>query len=265
MMSVSEKTYFTNGWLANSLSELDQSSILEVFNCLEDDYSKRTYLCFVNWRVHHEEIADIPLDIIPEEDKYHNDITSSLSSCSGVFVDVGAYDLTFSLRTLNENGLITCCYAFEPEDVAYEICRKVLSDNPSLSPNIILEKIAITDMSGELSFVHGNGLASRIVREKHEGLGSAQVTTLDEYFHDKADVERIAAIKFHIEGDELPALRSSMQIIERDRPLLMFNCSHNRDGLWAIQRECLSLPNYKYYMRSYAYCGEGLTFYAIPV
>ena len=264
LMGEVKEAYFTNGWFSGELSEGDRTSIREVYECLADEYSKVTYLSYLNWRVRKSEFKDLKLEIIDEANKYNNQITKAVLSHSKTIVDVGAFDLWFSISSLKSMPLIESVYAFEPDKESFSVCEEVQRDDVSIANKVQLEPYAISGEKGLLNFISGHGLASRLVHESGVDMERVPVTTIDEYFKTHMVKHKIGVIKYHIEGDELSALRASKTTIEKHRPLLMFNCSHNRDCLWAIQKECLALKNYDYYMRSYAYYGEGLTFYAVP-
>lgn len=264
LLYITESAYFSNGWFSGFLSSEDKIKIFHVFDSLDDITSQKTYLDFINWRVSRDEFQNIEANIISEDIKYHNEITHNCLSNDGSIVDVGSFDLSFSIKSLELFLNISKSYAFEPDNSSYAYCLKKLHETPAYYENIKLEHLAISEYKGLVSFAHGHGLASRLVHQKSETLQKVEVTTLTEYFIDNKIDNNVIAIKIHNEGDELQALKGAKAMIEKERPLLMVNCSHNRDGLYDIQQECMNFKNYKYYMRSHAFYGEGLTFYAVP-
>jgi len=259
------KAYFTNGWYSGCLTRIDKENIKFVYDRLGDQFSKETYLNFLKWRISHKENNLSENNIINEDTKYFNNLTISSLSKPGIVLDVGAFDLSFSLEALDKNESIENIIAFEPDNESYNECIKILIQKPSKLEKISLFKTAISNNSREQAFVHGHGLASRLVEEDKEIFKSIKTINLDEFIYSGNYKSEITAIKLHIEGKELNALLGAKNLIKNYRPLLMINCSHNRDGLWKIPYYMMQYKDYRFYMRSHAFYGEGLTFYAVPI
>lgn len=258
------KAYFTNGWNSGSLTSIDKENIEFVYDRLGDSFSKETYLNFLKWRISHKENNLSENNIINEDIKYFNEHTIPSLSKPGIVLDVGAFDLSFSLDVLDKNESLESILAFEPDNESYNECIKILNREPSKFEKISLFKTAISNNCREQAYAHGHGLASRLVEEDNEILESTKTINLDEFISSNNYESEITAIKLHIEGEELNALIGAKNIIKTNRPLLMINCSHNRDGLWEIPYYMMKYKDYNFYMRSHAFYGEGLTFYAVP-
>ena len=221
-----EEAYFSNGWFSGSISIEDKVNLYKVFENLDDIRSKETYLDFINWRVSRNEFDNIESSIISENEKYNNEITQSCLSKLGSIVDVGSFDLSFSLKSLDLYPSISKSYAFEPDKSSYAYCLKKLEENHTHIGKIKLEPLAISEVTGMVCFAHQHGLASRLVHKESNQLEKVDVTNLTEYFNKNKIDDTLIAIKIHNEGDELQTLKGARSLIEQHRPLLMVNCSH---------------------------------------
>ncbi len=258
-----DEAHFSNGWSSGELSKEDKEKIEFVYNRLEDSFSKKTYLNFLRWRISRKEKNLSENDLIIEDIKYFNDQTIPALNKPGIIIDGGAFDLSFSLKAIKYNKTLNRIMAFEPDDESYDECLKMLEEMPEINGKIALYKIALSDSSGEKSFTHGHGLASRLI----EGTNinePVKTVDLDSFISNESIEEKISAVKLHIEGEELKALVGADNIIKKHKPLLMINCSHNREGLWKIPHHVMQYDGYKFFMKSHAFYGEGLTFYAVP-
>lgn len=258
-----KEAHFSNGWQAGPLSEEDQYHIKEVFRCLSDEISKRTYLSFVQWRVARIEGDNVQNNLIDEKNKYFNELTKKTFDRNGAVIDGGAFDLTFSLEVVEKYPSVTKVYALEPDNESQGICAAAINSG-NADKRIELHRVAVSNRIGQMPFVHGHGLASRLTEADDQNVGTAPATTLDGLQGLMASEGPVIAVKLHVEGHERQALEGARRLIKAQRPLLMVNCSHNRDGLWRIPFECMRFNGYSFYMRQHAYYGEGLTFYAVP-
>lgn len=256
--------FFTNGWQSGELSVEDYANIEKVYDNLSDEQSKKTYLTFLAWRIARNENVDMVRDIIHEENKYVNSLTLPAMSRKGIIFDAGAFDLSFSLDVIKRRLPATTIVAFEPDHLNYAACQKTLASGLH-APQIAISSSAVSDRTDLLPFVHGHGLASRLGDGNNNACHPVVTCTLDDYYEDLRTTEPIVAIKLHVEGHELEALKGARKIIAKHRPLLLINCSHNRDGLWKIPSFCMQYDRYQFYMRQHAYYGEGLTYYAVPI
>lgn len=254
-------TYFSNGWYAGELSALDKQAIRAVHAGFNDDASQALYRDLLLWRISRQEHPAFAQHIIDEKDKYFNELTHSAMTADGVWIDGGAFDLGVSLQALQHYPDAEVI-AFEPDPAAFKNCKQILNSTAAKTQPK-LTSLALSDKTTELPFAADHGLASRLVHDEAE-LAQVPTVSIDSYLAESESGKAVAVIKLHIEGEELAALRGAEQTIRQYRPLLMVNCSHNREGLWAIQQYCMQWSGYQFYLRSHAFYGEGVTFYAIP-
>lgn len=256
-----EGACFTNGWQTGPLGSEDIAGIENVHDRLSDNRSRQAYRSFLSWRIARREITASSQGIIDEGEKYVNHLTLDALNRSGIVIDAGAFDLSFSLDVLKVQNPPKKIYAFEPDNESFEMCRTV-AKTKGLTGRLSLSPMAVCDRNGLGPFVHGHGLASRLTDGRHGQ--PVSTCTLDGFYEDLETEEPITAIKLHVEGHELESLEGAQNIISRHRPLILVNCSHNRDGLWKLPHFCMGYDGYRFYMRCHAYYGEGLTFYAVP-
>ncbi|MCB2082263.1 MAG: FkbM family methyltransferase [Rickettsiales bacterium] len=255
--------HFTNGWHSGVLSAEDHSMIRQVYAALSDDASREAYRHFLLWRIARKALPESEALLIPEEKKYFNSLTTLPLLLDATLLDVGAFDLFFTVQALNKTYnpyRPASIIAMEPDPESYARCVALLDTLPERERECItLSPRAISDIVGEAAMHTGSDLASRLVEGGKERV---QTTTLDALGR---KYEAIRYIKLHVEGAELPALKGGVDCITRHRPIVVANCAHTREGLWEIARFLMQhTEGYQYYFRAYANYGEGLSFYAVP-
>ena len=143
-----------------------------------------------------------------------------------VFVDIGANIGWFSLhmgRVLGPGG--GCVYAIEPvpqsrSELASNVTLNELTDVISIWP------CALGAEPGEMELIVPRAYPSAAsARQLHPDLPSdvvrCPVTTLD-HFAREHGVAKVDVIKCDVEGAELMVLDGAMDVITRDRPVMMF-------------------------------------------
>lgn len=144
----------------------------------------------------------------------------------GFALDVGA---NIGNHSLYFDSYYDGVYAFEPHPLTF----KILELNSKLGNNIIAKNIGASDNSGELSLVnelYSLGGAS-LHAENYEGRKDIQISRITvepldsiEYLLEKD----ISLIKIDVEGHELQVLKGCKELINRNKPVLMFE-QHLRD------------------------------------
>lgn len=266
-----QELHFTNGWHTGTLSDEDKENIAYVYHHLADDSSRAAYLHNVNWRVSR---TLLPLDsypLISEDDKYFNTITVSTALADSTLLDVGTFDLFFTLQALDPvlNPYPPAhIIAYEPDPESYARCTQILAQcEPAIRKRITLSSLAVSHTDGGKNMIGGNDLASRLVDNtaltgKETGILHVRTATLDTLC---ANLKNVSYIKLHVEGEELQCLQGGIDSLQQHRPVIVANCSHNRDGLWKIAHFAMQhLEDYRFYFRAHANYGEGLSFYAVP-
>lgn len=261
--------HFANGWQSGALSDADKAGIAAVYENLADDASRAVYLDNLAWRISRAAPRQRGF-LISEDDKYFNAITRYAPMKDTHFLDVGAFDLFFTLQALDA-GCNTYpparVLALEPDPESYAVCERVYAAlSAEKRGKVTLSRLAVSGKAGRMQILSGHDLSSKLVRADNlsgrETLTECETTTLDAL---ASDLPAVGYVKLHVEGEELPALKGGVQCFAKHRPVVALNCSHNRDGLWEISDFLMRhTEDYRYYFRSHAHYGEGLTFYAAP-
>lgn len=135
----------------------------------------------------------------------------------------GSYIWTLS-RAAGKSGQVV---AFEPQRKLAVYLREMVQ-SCGLN-NVRVEEKGISDHAGAMQLmVPGGGtspgasLEQSILHRENCATYPVEVVSLDEYF--AARTRKISAIKIDVEGHEFAALRGAQNILERDAPLLVFEC-----------------------------------------
>lgn len=176
------------------------------------------------------------------------------------FIDVGVFDLTTTLKFFdycNKNNVRKAkSIAFEPDNIAYENCKKIKSEHPDY--DIELLKYGLYSENTTLKFVETANSAS-FISEK-DGTVSIDVVALDNVVD-----EKVTFIKMDVEGAELEALKGAAETIKKYRPKLAISVYHKPEDIIEIPMYIKSLvPEYKLYMRHYSWGEHETVLYALP-
>lgn len=146
-----------------------------------------------------------------------------------VCIDVGANIGIHTITMAHAAGLTGKVFAFEPATVTYPRLLENIALNPWLQDRIVTEKLGVSDTPGTLKLfasgeLQGNAYMGQY-NEKFWNSGSADdfevcpVTALDSYL--PSDY-RVSFIKIDVEGMELEVLQGGAKMIERDRPIIVY-------------------------------------------
>lgn len=158
-----------------------------------------------------------------------------------VHLDVGAQIGSYSMLAASSNAIV---YALEPDPNNRRFLKRNLSNNHL---SVSVTNVGAWNAPAILSF-RSHGALSSI-----KGVGTIP-TTLP--FHDQIKVDRIDhivkslgiekvdVIKMDIEGAEIEALEGARETILKDRPVLLIEAYHIRDGQPTLERVLAVLRNF---------------------
>lgn len=241
-----------------------KKEIEEVYDLLEDDLSKDTYLCMLNARVN----CDQPDESIVDDRQYFCLRDFLIRDPKEVFVDVGAYvgDSTEEY-IFRRAGVFDHIYTFEPDSNNYDALsvrlKRLKSEWNIDDSRIGTFKMAVGDRESEAVFetnIGNFGLGSKIIPENNEdGLPKISVTTLDSFFGKK----KVSYIKADIESFEYNMLMGGKKVIEMQKPKLAVCIYHNPTDMYSIPLLVKRLnPDYKIKIRQHAYNLDETVLYA---
>jgi FkbM family methyltransferase len=135
----------------------------------------------------------------------------------------GSYVWTLS-RAAGKTGQVV---AFEPQRKLAAYLREMVQSCGL--HNVRIEEKGISDHAGTMQLMipggdtsPGASLEQGILQHEECATYPVEVVSLDEYFATRS--RRITAIKIDVEGHEFAVLRGAQNILERDAPLLVFEC-----------------------------------------
>ena len=241
-----------------------KKEIEEVYNLLEDDLSKDTYLCMLNARVN----CDLPDESIVDDRQYFCLREFMIINPQEVFVDIGAYVGDSMEEYIRRRaGVFGHIYAFEPDPNNYDamsVRLKRLKEEWNIDDSRIETfKMAVGDHESKAvfeSYSDNYGLGSKIVpEEKGDGSCQISVTTLNSLFGDK----KVSYIKADIESFEYNMLMGGKKVIEMQKPKLAICIYHNPTDMYSIPLLVKRLnPDYKIKIRQHSYNLDETVLYA---
>ena len=146
----------------------------------------------------------------------------------GAFVDVGANTGLYAVLAARARPGIDV-HAFEPFPPVLEVLRSNVALNRPFA-HVTVHPLAISDTAGPCtlhlppplgSIIHTSASMDPDFNPPGGEVVSAQATTLDEFWFDGGQ-PRIGVVKIDTEGTEDQVLVGGRQLIERDRPLLIY-------------------------------------------
>lgn len=237
--------------LSAELIRASRSDIVEAYEMLEDESSRRLFATLLKFRLTLD-----PLDLPdPVADQYFPEFWPM--SDSEVYVDVGACDGD-TLRDFlaRATGGFSRYFALEPDP---ENLRALIRDIP---PNIA-DRVSVIPMAagaarGVVSFVANLGGESRV------GVGgemTAEVAPLDEILSGHT----VTSIKVDVEGYESEVLLGARGVIATDMPKIALSVYHKIPDLWTLpvwlKRE---RPGYRYFLRHHTPEVYDTVLYCLP-
>lgn len=219
-----------------------RAKITDVFELLQDEYSKKVYLALLNYR--------LTLDFNELKGIYDNDseqyFAKDIISFRGdeVFVDAGTYDgmtiKEYMERCNNHYGQVIC---FEADEKNVSTIKKNFS-----SWGINRAEIYHLGLWSHKTTLKFDAIGSGSGRISEKGTVFIEADSLDSVLAGY----KIDFIKMDIEGAEIEALKGASKIIGSLAPTLAISIYHNPEDIFAIPLLIHKLnPDYKLYIRHY--------------
>ncbi|MCX5796851.1 MAG: FkbM family methyltransferase [Elusimicrobia bacterium] len=246
-----------NGWFAGPLTAEDKLGIRTVLASLADAHSRAAYLQFLAWRLLREDWIYDGAPVIPHERYFIKPVINSLTENED-FIDVGAYDgcVLFQLLQCVRNRL-SSALMIEPDRRNVARLRNSLAKlHPAIRSKVTILPVALSNLTGEVHFSHGFGMASRLFESAKDLVKSIRLDDLD---------APVSFIKLHVEGGEYDAILGGQKTLRRCQPIVTATAYHNRNGLWKTPLLLAqTLPEHTFYFRLHTWCGTGAVYYALP-
>ncbi len=133
-------------------------------------------------------------------------------------------------------------YTFEPVSQNYNLMLKTIELNNK--DNIIPINLALSDKKETIN-INLSDSSSSMINTNTDKYESINTTTLDEWISDNP--MEIGLIKVDIEGAEPKFIKGALEIIKKQRPILIISIYHNSDDFFLIKPYIESLNlNYKF-------------------
>lgn len=225
------------------------------YELLEDDKSKKLFAALLNYRMSRD--VSYLNGLVDELDTQYFD--SALFDINNVsFADCGAFtgDTIENFIKLT-NGQYKRIYAFEPDNEIFRRLEKNVKDNRW--SNVLAYNVGTYSKKAQLQFASvkdGTDMAGHI---SEQGNVIINVDALDNIILDD-----IGLIKMDIEGAEYDALLGCKRLIQKFKPILAICIYHRRDDYYKLINLVHSMhPDYKLYVRQYAYNDNETVLYAV--
>lgn len=238
-----------------------KQEILDVYDMLSDDLSKRTYADMLLLRAGIRRA--IPEELVCGRIYFSHPAFTPLSK-SDVFVDLGAY-VGDSMESYiwNVDGVFRKIYAFEPEEQNVQAMRcraQRLKKEWALADGKIEIVHAGIGKSESVMYVGSVAPEGPSLGAKLYGEGGQQVPvhSVDSFFH-----ERVTFIKADIEGFEYDMLLGAEQTIKACRPRMAISIYHGASDLYSIPLLIKAFcGDYKFAVRHHTYRLDDTVLYA---
>jgi FkbM family methyltransferase len=148
-------------------------------------------------------------------------------------VDIGAHKGAYTYWMQRAVGPTGKVVAFEPQPRLASRLRALVAKMSLIQ--VTIEQMGLSDSpaTGEL-FVPGDGgsspgasLVGKSITGAHTTISDIKLETLDRYFPEGRPV---SLIKCDVEGHELAVFKSGKKLLERDHPLIMFECEERHQS-----------------------------------
>ena len=211
---------------------------IELYNMLEDDKSKNTFLNLIRYRI----TTDIKFIKDAFDEEYEQYFDKEIIKCNEdeVFVDCGAFIGDTIEKYINNYEKYKSIYGYEPEIENFIKCRR----NTEKFKNIKLLNSGVSDKTDTVYYKVDGG-ASYISENETETL--INTVTIDESIN-----EKLTFIKMDVEGEEINAIMGCKNHIKNDSPKLAIAIYHIVSDIWEIPKLIKQINgSYKLYMRHY--------------
>lgn len=159
------------------------------------------------------------------------ELISNLLDKEKISIDIGAHLGTYTSHMIKNSKT---CWAFEPNLQFFEKLK-------SISPNLIVKQVALSDQNGEVFLRVPNQALGRGTIEKDntlEEFENIQVISVEQKKLDDYELEPVKLIKIDVEGHELSVLYGSKNLLIRDHPALLIEAEerHKRNAVSKIRK-----------------------------
>lgn len=210
----------------------------QVYNRLEDDFSRKTYENIINFKISGKieylnactsDKSEVYDSLIPLSDKE-------------LYVDLGAYNGDTAIEFSEAvNGCYEHIYAFEPNPKNY---RKLCKNTENMD-NLTAFNAAAWNENTTLVFTKGEGRMSQ--RSGSSGVETQALTV------DSAVEKQATLIKLDVEGSEREAIEGARRHISGGANVISA-LYHRNEDLFAIPLQLLEInPNLRLYVRHQLY------------
>ncbi len=245
-----------------------KNDVLSVFDMLEDDLSKASYANMILVRMGK---AAINAELIDRRQYFGVPIFAE-PFADEVYVDCGAFvGDTIENYLWPKVGIFQKIYAFEPFKGTFEVL-KARVERLKREWNIPDEKIELINGGvGESTYQLDSSLETKHISDGANlsdysldkaalvDEGGIPIYTIDKYFAN----QRISLLKADIEAYEWAMLAGARRVVKRDRPKLAICIYHLHIDMFRIPLKIKQIcPDYKCYVRQYAYRIPETVFYA---
>ena len=236
---------------------LHKDKVLQIFDWLQDDLSKKTYYSLILRRI--GELSEI------DKSEYTFSINESYLALprfrqvdnSETIVDIGAY-VGDSIEAMiwKRQGKFKKIYAFEPDSNNLKALRKRinrLSEEWGLDKSkFIIEACGVGEKANEIRIAKNKTTSSdssfKIIETKDKDSEVIKITTIDDYFKE----EKVTILKADIESMEYNMLLGAEKVIKRDKPAIAICIYHNPSDMYRIPHLLKSYnPDYKLDVRQH--------------
>lgn len=233
--------------------EAKKERLLEVYEMLEDDNSKKTYKNVVEGRCYCDRNKFI--EAYSRVHYFPREIVSLKKD--EVFVDCGGYDGDTTLAFVETvKGRYEKIYFFEANTVSFNMAV----ERTKHLQNIELINKGVYSKNTTLYFRETDFDQSCYVSEEPISDIEIEVVKMDSVIKG-----RISFIKMDIEGSELEALKGAHKIIEKYKPTLAISIYHKDSDIFEIPLYIKNLNlGYKFYVGHHATTLYETVIYAIP-
>ena len=240
----------SNGWVMKK-NNIKLNKIKKILNIFEDYESKKSYVNFLIWHFNRNQFKNFPSKKSKDKIYFNNIIDKLLRNRVNNYLDLGSGHGQSIKAFLRKNYQFNKIISVEGDNESYIIQKKFLEKKN----NIILTKKIISDKKKLVYFYDKMYHASKISK-----FGKLRVSRSIDSLNISPNI-----IKYHLEGEELNALKGSVNTIKKKFPVLLINIYHNIDGYYKIFDYFNKFKKkYRFYLRGYTNIGTGYVLYCVP-
>ncbi|MBO4901313.1 MAG: FkbM family methyltransferase [Lachnospiraceae bacterium] len=220
--------------------DLHKEELQQVFDYLEDDFSKETLRAVIDYRKSYE--IGLLKGVTIQPQYFLKELLPP--SNHEVFIDGGAYigDSSREFLLRYQTGEYYKIFLWEPDENNSVVIKKTLGEKC----NYEIIPYALWNGRERLNFI-GDGTGTSMVTKQEGNVVNAD--SIDNIHGN----ETVTFIKMDIEGAEIEALKGAERVIKTQKPKLAISIYHNPSHLYEIPIMIKSMvPEYKLYIRHHS-------------